>query len=194
MITWGNARLAALAALTVLGSIAVGVLVAGAAGGAAGGLYRAWIDAPAIETHYAPAENLEAIDVALIGSARRRIDLAAFVLTDVAVIEALASAARRGVAVRLYLETPDPDRDPGETVRAALARLKTTPGVAARYKPPGEAYMHLKSYCVDAALLRSGAGNFSASGLKRQDNDLIMIRGPNACAGFTAHFERMWAR
>lgn len=147
-----------------------------------------------VETHYAPAENLEAIDVALLGAARRRIDLAAFVLTDVAVIDALARAAARGAAVRLYLETPDPDRDPGETVRAALARLKATPGVAIRYKPSGEAYMHLKSYCVDGAALRAGAANFSASGLKRQDNDLIMIRGPNACAGFTAHFERMWAR
>lgn len=150
--------------------------------------------APSIEAHYTPTENLEVIDVALIGAARRRIDLAAYVLTDVAVIEALEAAARRGVAVRLYLAAPDADRDPGPTVGRALARLKTTAGVAARYKLAGEAYMHLKSYCVDGVALRSGAANFSATGLKRQDNDLIIIRGPNACAGFAAQFERMWGR
>jgi hypothetical protein len=33
--------------------------------------------------------------------------------------------------------------------------------------------MHLKSYQIDSKLLRPGAANFSASGLKRQDNELI---------------------
>ena len=32
--------------------------------------------------------------------------------------------------------------------------------------------MHLKSHQIDGLLLRTGATNFSASGLKRQDNDL----------------------
>jgi phosphatidylserine/phosphatidylglycerophosphate/cardiolipin synthase-like enzyme len=36
--------------------------------------------------------------------------------------------------------------------------------------------MHLKSYEIDGHLLRTGAVNFSASGLKRQDNDLIVIK------------------
>jgi phosphatidylserine/phosphatidylglycerophosphate/cardiolipin synthase-like enzyme len=35
--------------------------------------------------------------------------------------------------------------------------------------------MHLKSYEIDGKLLRTGAANFPASGLKRQDNDLIVI-------------------
>jgi hypothetical protein len=34
---------------------------------------------------------------------------------------------------------------------------------------------HLKSYQIDGCTLRTGAVNFSASGLKRQDNDLIII-------------------
>jgi phosphatidylserine/phosphatidylglycerophosphate/cardiolipin synthase-like enzyme len=38
--------------------------------------------------------------------------------------------------------------------------------------------MHLKSYQIDGKLLRTGAANFSASGLKRQDNDLIVIERP----------------
>jgi phosphatidylserine/phosphatidylglycerophosphate/cardiolipin synthase-like enzyme len=49
---------------------------------------------PAI--HYAPAENLEKIDVGLIDTARQEIDLAAYVLTDWPVIQALKRAADRG--------------------------------------------------------------------------------------------------
>jgi len=48
------------------------------------------------EIHYAPPENLERLDVALIGAARERIDLAAFDLTDRPVIDALIAARRRG--------------------------------------------------------------------------------------------------
>lgn len=142
-----------------------------------------------VETHYAPAENLEAIDVRLIGAARRTIDMAAYVLTDIPVIDALAEAGRRGVRVRLY-------RDGGErqatgAVAAALDRLAAEPGVEIRFKG-ADVYMHLKSYCVDGRTLRAGAANFSASGLKRQENDLLILEGPTACARFAAAFATMW--
>ena len=42
--------------------------------------------------------------------------------------------------------------------------------------------MHLKSYQIDGKLLRTGAANFSATGLKRQDNDLIVIESADAAA------------
>jgi phosphatidylserine/phosphatidylglycerophosphate/cardiolipin synthase-like enzyme len=50
-----------------------------------------------------------------------------------------------------------------------------TPGVEVRIKRVKGAPMHLKSYQIDGRMLRTGAANFSASGLKRQDNDLIVI-------------------
>lgn len=57
---------------------------------------------PAI--HYAPAENLERIDVALIDQAQSSIDMAAYVLTDWPVMQALARAAQRKVKIRIYLD------------------------------------------------------------------------------------------
>jgi phosphatidylserine/phosphatidylglycerophosphate/cardiolipin synthase-like enzyme len=47
------------------------------------------------EIHYAPAENLERFAVALLRAARSKIDLAAYVLTDWPVIDALIDAASR---------------------------------------------------------------------------------------------------
>jgi phosphatidylserine/phosphatidylglycerophosphate/cardiolipin synthase-like enzyme len=59
---------------------------------------------PAPAIHYAPAENLERIDVALIDKAAQEIDMAAYVLTDWPVLQALTRAADRGVKVRIYLD------------------------------------------------------------------------------------------
>ncbi len=142
--------------------------------------------------HYAPAENLERIDVDLIDQAQSAIDMAAYVLTDVAVIEALTRAADRGVKVRLYLyEKQLPDHgEPAE----AINTLRSTPeGVEVRIKPGDAQLMHLKAYQIDGRLLRTGSANFSASGLKRQDNDLIVISSPEAAAAFRRNFATIWA-
>jgi len=131
--------------------------------------------------HYAPLENLEHIDVALIAQARETIDIAAYVLTDRPVIDALIAAKDRGVAVRLIL-------DPSQ--RHDLARLAPLLD-AARKKRPGP-IMHLKSYAIDERILRTGSANFTASGLKQQNNDLLVVEDAAAAARFSAEFERVW--
>jgi phosphatidylserine/phosphatidylglycerophosphate/cardiolipin synthase-like enzyme len=139
------------------------------------------------EIHYAPEEDLESFDVGLLNEAGETVDMAAYVLTDVPVIEALTDAAQRGVAVRIY-RFPD-EHAPSERAGEALAKLAASG--AERFKK-GADLMHLKSYCVDGRTLRSGAANFSWSGLRRQDNDLVILRGPDACRGFKTAFEAMW--
>jgi phosphatidylserine/phosphatidylglycerophosphate/cardiolipin synthase-like enzyme len=52
-----------------------------------------------------------------------------------------------------------------------------------------DAPMHLKSYEIHGRVLRTGAANFSASGLKRQDNDLAVIESAQAAAAFKHDFE-----
>jgi hypothetical protein len=46
---------------------------------------------------------------------------------------------------------------------------------------------------IDGRLLRTGAANFSASGVQRQDNDLIIIENTAAAAEFRRHFEAIFA-
>jgi len=145
---------------------------------------------PAPIIHYAPAENLEHIDVALIDTAKREIDFAAYVLTDWPVMQALKRAADRGVKVRIFLDgTQFAEREPTKVFQD----LAQTPGVEIRIKRSHGAPMHLKSYQIDGRVLRTGAANFSASGLKRQDNDLIIIESPTAAATFRRAFETRFA-
>ena len=133
------------------------------------------------EIHYAPIENLERIDVDLIGTARKSIDFAAYSLTEWAVISALVEARRRNVTVRIAL-------DPSQ--RHALTKLGDL-GDAIRLKRPGP-YMHLKSYAIDHETLRAGSANFSPSGLKAQDNELVILRTPEAAGKFEMRFAAIW--
>jgi phosphatidylserine/phosphatidylglycerophosphate/cardiolipin synthase-like enzyme len=135
-----------------------------------------------LELHYSPEERLDRIDAALIATAKSAIDLASYSLTDPIVIDALNDAQRRGVRIRIVL---DP-RERHDFVR--LGDLADT----VRIKRGGP-FMHLKTYEIDGATLRTGSANFSTSGENAQDNDLIVIRdGGGSADAFEAHFERMW--
>lgn len=133
------------------------------------------------DIHYAPEERLDAIDAALIATARQSIDLASYALTDSIVLDALNDAERRGVAIRIVL---DP-REHHDFVK--LGDLSDNVKIKR-----GGPFMHLKAYAIDGAALRTGSANFSSSGENGQDNDLIFMRDPAAAAKFEANFERMW--
>jgi phosphatidylserine/phosphatidylglycerophosphate/cardiolipin synthase-like enzyme len=134
------------------------------------------------EIHYAPVENLEHIDLALIRSATKSVDLAMYTLTDWAIVGALKDARSRGITVRIAL-------DPG--VRQAYDKLVGIADVV-RIKKRGPS-MHLKAYAIDGVLLRTGSANLSPSGLKHQDNDLIILRDPEAVAKFEARFAEIYS-
>jgi phosphatidylserine/phosphatidylglycerophosphate/cardiolipin synthase-like enzyme len=61
-------------------------------------------DKQRVSLWFQDAGLLEHVDVALIDSAAREIDMAAYVLTDWPVMQALTRAADRGVKVRIYLD------------------------------------------------------------------------------------------
>lgn len=140
--------------------------------------------------HYAPLENLEAIDLAQLANATRSIDMAAYTLTDVAVINALAEAGRRGLHVRIILDQSTVK--PRGYVVAARAALAATPNVEERVKSEGP-LMHLKAYAIDGLLLRTGSANFSASGLKRQNNELMLDLDHAAVSRFESEFSSLWS-
>jgi phosphatidylserine/phosphatidylglycerophosphate/cardiolipin synthase-like enzyme len=106
------------------------------------------------------------------------------VLTDRAVIGALRDAGARGVKVRIWLDASQAARlcefDAETELRGRIQ------GIKLRSSAPGGERTHLKGYCVDHHLLRTGFANFSRSGETRQDNDLVALRGPSVCGGFNA--------
>jgi PLD-like domain len=97
--------------------------------------------APDFELHYAPEESLEAIDAGLIGSARSKLDVMAYVLTDRTVFGALEEAARRGVKVRIWRDA----RMAAELGDVDLAGASSNFEIRTSH---GAELMHLKGSCV----------------------------------------------
>ncbi len=63
-----------------------------------------------------------------------------------------------------------------------------------RRKAQGRDSMHLKSYLVDRRTLRTGSANFSYSGERFQDNDVVLLESPALAGAFARNFETIWAR
>ena|SRR5271166_416199 len=118
--------------------------------------------------------------------------MAAYVLSDARIIEALTKAAERDVIVRLYLDKSQ-FSEHGLRFGAPIEALLAHPNVCARVKGEG-VLMHLKAYAVDRKILRTGSGNFSHPGLAQQDNDVILISDPAALNEFEKNFDRIWSR
>ena len=146
-----------------------------------------------VRVSYGPSPQTASTDLTTLAAARKSIDMAAFVLTDRDIIGALSDAAGRGVAIRIYLDRDETDHAGGRSADE-LAALATMKRVAVRYKARHSDPMHLKSYVVDRRLLRTGSANFSYSGERYQDNDVVLVESPALAASFTKAFEQMWTR
>jgi len=144
--------------------------------------------------YYAPDVNLETRDVAVLSSAHDSIDAALYSATDKAVCGALASAASRGVKVRVYRDREQYQEEVSRSRgRQTCVDDLIASGAAVRVKASTE-LMHLKSYAVDGRILRTGSANISEGGEKWQDNDVVFFSSPQAAQGFENDFELMWDR
>jgi phosphatidylserine/phosphatidylglycerophosphate/cardiolipin synthase-like enzyme len=199
-VRWSGIRLLWLAALALSGFMA-------SCGGGGGGQYAFAQGAPAAlpyGTFYSPETNLEKLDVGALGSAGAGIDLAAFCLSDKAIIAALADRAAHGVQVRIYLDRGELQaqcRGDALCARSPLHSLIGLPGVQIKVKN-SKVLMHLKSYAVDTSdakgfhryLVRDGSANFSEQGEMRQDNSAVFTLGTHEDTVFETKFQAMWGR
>ncbi len=118
---------------------------------------RTPVSAP-VRVAYGPAPGFETLDPDLIGKARKNIDMAAYVLSDQRVIEALSAAASRGGRIRLYFD-PEQYRRVGG-MNDNVQSLVNQPNVEAKIKAEQNDMMHLKAYAVGRALAAHGIDQF----------------------------------
>ncbi len=141
---------------------------------------------------YSPGTNLERSELAQLETATRTLDVAMYSFTDRELAEELATLARKVVRVRVYRDREQFSQEMqwgGVTTTSILLAA----GVEVRVKGAKD-LMHLKSYAIDGHMLRSGSANWSPTGLKRQDNDVLYESSPEAVGRFEAKFEEMWAK
>ncbi len=141
---------------------------------------------------YSPETNLERSEIAQPETATRSVDVAMYSFTDRELAEELPALDRKGVRVRVYQDREQSQQEPQREI-LTTASILSAAGIEVRVKGARD-LMHLKSYAIDGRLLRTGSANWSPTGLKRQDKDVLYESSSEVVGRFEAKFEELWAK
>ena len=126
-----------------------------------------------------------------IADARQTLRLAMYLITDREIIQALKSAAARGVEVRVLLEM-NPFGGGSQTAQVAT-ELKAA-GVQVQWEPRTIRYLHQKTLVVDEAYALVMTANLTLSSFTQNREYIIRTARPEDVAEIIATFEGDWAR
>ena len=121
-----------------------------------------------------------------IASARKSIDVQAFMLTTERIAEPLIEAHRRGVAVRVIFDADQADD------RLSLDERLVEAGIPVWLDAPddGKGKAHNKVVIVDGETVVTGSYNFTLAADQKNAENLIVIRGRPAIANaYRKNFE-----
>ena len=120
-----------------------------------------------------------------IDGAEATIDVAAFDFDSQSITDALIGAHRRGVRVRVVVDSDNAELDqPLELIDVGIPVVEDN----------RSALMHNKFAVIDGAIIWTGSWNFTDNGTYRNNNHAIRIRSDELAANYTAEFEEMFLR
>jgi hypothetical protein len=155
--------------------------------------------------HFAPADNLERIELAELRAAASRLrssraplNIAMYAFTDRAIGQLLTEEADAGTGIRVYRDGEQneaEERDAKPHGKGSVTSMfRGHQNIQVRVKPASRPdVMHLKCWS-DGPLLRDGSANWSQAGLKRQDNEIRFTADPQEVQSFNRNFEQLWNR
>lgn len=151
------------------------------------GMHGSWYDLYFTDptSPYAAQETggLDTPLVEAIDSARLSVDVAAYSLSLPSVRDALIRAHRRGVAVRVVMESDNRDRSaPQALLDAGISVLGDR----------REGLMHNKFVVIDRSDVWTGSMNFTTNGTYDDNNNLIHIGSSKMAENFITEFEEMF--
>ena len=119
----------------------------------------------------------------VVRQAQKEVLVAAFVLTDRELVEALAGAHGRGVAVKVLLET--------RNLRDSREENLLQAGVPVRQD--GNPYtLHHKVLVVDGKVVVTGSYNFSARAWQVNNENLLVLQSPALAERYRKEVLRLW--
>ena len=106
--------------------------------------------------HFSPAENLEQLDLAALGSAKQSIHLSMYAFTDLRLAHELIDRARQGVIVRIYRDGEQFEQEQERSSRYGWVTPTTLfyghPNIHIRVKPPSRQFIQHLNY-VDEVIM-----------------------------------------
>jgi phosphatidylserine/phosphatidylglycerophosphate/cardiolipin synthase-like enzyme len=151
--------------------------------GAADGWYEIYFTEPFSNIASSETGGPDGPLVKSIDSARESVDVAAYSLTLGSVRKALIDADRRGVTVRVVMESDNMDSyDVQKLLEAEI------PVIGDRR----EGLMHNKFMVIDRSEVWAGSMNFTDSGTYRDNNNLIHIHSRDLAENYMTEFDEMF--
>jgi len=138
-----------------------------------------------IKVLFSPQDECGREILGRIGSAEKSIELAMYMLTSRVLSNALASAAKRGVVVRVFLD--------GENAEEyySKAGFLTKNGVIVKMEK-GEGLMHNKFCVIDDKVVITGSYNWTVTADLKNDENVIIIESDKIAKIFRVQFEKYW--
>ena len=124
---------------------------------------------------------------ALLESANRSIDVELFQLSYEPLLNELTRAHERGIHVRVILE---PRLEGDDNIEAAS--FLTERGVEVRWASLSFARTHSKFAVVDGSVVFAGSPNWSYSGMRKNREAALIVKGGSAVREFARVFEEDW--
>lgn len=121
----------------------------------------------------------------LISSARQRIAVCVFTISDDRLTDALLAAHARGIAIQVFSDN-DKRFDEGSDI----ARLHAA-GVPVRLDDT-PFHMHHKFALFDGRVLANGSFNWTRSATAQNEENLVVTDDPALVGWFAARFEALW--
>jgi phosphatidylserine/phosphatidylglycerophosphate/cardiolipin synthase-like enzyme len=121
--------------------------------------------------------------VAALDQARLSVDVAAYSLNLWSIRDAIINAHKRGVVVRMVMESDN--MDTGEVQQLQDAGIPIV-------GDQRQGLMHNKFIVIDHLEVWTGSMNFTAGGVYKDNNNLIHLRSTEAAADYTNEFSQMF--
>ena len=141
-----------------------------------------------LSVYFSPADG--AISKALIpivNSAKKYIYIPTFLITDSRLASALINAKKRGVEIKIIVDATNAKNTHSKH------KLLRQNGISVKTENYA-GKMHSKSMIVDDRITVIGSMNFSSSGDRRNDENLIVIKDSNITKFYKNFFLYLWAK
>ncbi|HRE48273.1 MAG TPA: phospholipase D-like domain-containing protein [Aggregatilineales bacterium] len=141
--------------------------------------------------------GIDQIVIKALNEAKTSIDIASFDFNLKAVVDALAAAKKRGVSVRLVLDTLDGNLNVRAIASQKIEAYDAKEALSAAklaFTEGGRSsgLMHNKIVIIDGRLLYVGSWNLSFNDTYNNNNNLLEIRNPALIANYQAKFNEMY--
>lgn len=134
---------------------------------------------------FSPNQNCPAKIRELIATARRKIDICVFTITDDRLTAAVIDAHRSGVAVRIIT-----DNDKAADLGSDADRLRSA-GVGLRIDRT-QFHMHHKYAIFDSKILLNGSYNWTRGAAEQNEENFLLLSHPPLIDRYAREFQTLW--